>query len=241
MTPVVLITGAARRVGCATALKFADNGFNVAVHYNHSETDALAVVDAVARLGREAWAVRGDLAEPAAPEAIVAEALKHAGRIDVLVNNAAVFDPMRIDDFDERRWNEVLQINLTAVAAMCHHVWPAFQQQQGGAIVNLSDVAAEKPYPGYLACCASKGGVATLTRSLAKALAPLVRVNAVALGVAGPFLDGIGEKARKDVLGRVPLGRCGTFEEVADAVYFLAVDAAYMTGQILNVDGGLSM
>lgn len=235
-----LITGAAKRVGRAIALELADAGCNVAVHYNTSHQEAIAVRDQIAAGGRRCCLVQGDLADPDAPRRVVAAAVEALGSLDILINNAAIFTRMSLADFDAGAWQRTLQINLTAVAALCHHAQPHLNKAKPGQIVNLCDIAADRPWKGHLAHCVSKAGLVCLTKALARELAPTIQVNGVAPGIA-IFPDDYDQQTRDRLVARVPLGRAGSPEEVAAAVRFLVEHSHYTTGQIINIDGGRSI
>ena len=235
-----IITGAARRVGRAIALDLARAGCDVAVHYHRSRNDAVALRDEITGLGRRCCLVPGDLADIATAGRLIAETVEALGGLDVLVNNAAVFAPMSLADFDPDAWQRTMQVNLTAVAALCHHARPHLAASGAGRIVNLCDIAADRPWVGHLAYCVSKAGLVCLTRALARELAPGVRVNGVSPGIA-VFPDDYDQATRDRLIGKVPLGRPGSPEDVAAAVRFLVEQGDYVTGQIINVDGGRSI
>ncbi|NIP84922.1 MAG: SDR family NAD(P)-dependent oxidoreductase, partial [Planctomycetales bacterium] len=151
-----LVTGAARRVGRAIALQLADAGCHLAVHYRTSKADAISLRDRITATGRRCCLVRGDLADPAVPGRVIGEAVEGLGGLNVLVNNACVFGRMALEDFDHQTWQRELQVNLTAVVALCHHARSHLERDGGGKIVNLCDISAERPWKGYLAYCVSK-------------------------------------------------------------------------------------
>lgn len=235
-----LVTGAARRVGRAIALELAQAGCNVAVHYLSSKADAADLAEQIATTGRQSCLIRGDLADADTPARLVAEAVARLGRLDILINNAAVFDRISLDQFDYDAWQRVMQVNLTAVAALCHHARPHLASTGAGRIVNICDISGERPWPGHLAYCVSKAGLACLTKALARKLAPEVRVNGVAPGIAA-FPDDLDQDARDRLTARVPMRRAGSPQDVAAAVRFLVENGDYITGQIINVDGGRSI
>jgi len=235
---VALVTGAARRVGREIALELSRTGYDIAVHYRSSRDDAESLADAIRRAGRRAELLPADLALHSAAAALVGQCIASLGRLDVLVNNAAIFERSDPAAFDPNAWQRTLNINLTAPAALCHAA--AARMTDGGAIINLADISADRPLPGYLAYCVSKAGVVALTRGLARALAPRVRVNAVAPGVA-EWPPDYSDELKRSIVARVPMQRAGTPADVAAAVRFLAHDASYVTGVILPVDGGRSV
>ena len=235
---VALVTGAARRVGRAIALAMARAGADVAVHYNRSAAQAQAAAEEIRALGVAAEAIQADLAEPEHIESMFSAVGKRFGRLDVLVNNAAVFDRTPIETLTAEQWDAEMAVNARA-AALCIR-WAVPLMSDGGAIINITDVAAEKGWAGFPAYCASKAALLALTRSAAMALADRnIRVNAVAPGVV-EWHEATTEDRKKDILARVPLRRAGSADDVAAAVVFLARHD-YMTGQNLRVDGGWNM
>ena len=238
--PVALVTGGARRVGRAIALELAGAGCDIALHFRRSQDDARAVVGDVAALGRRAEMIQADLADPDAPRMVVESTVQAFGRLDVLVNNASVFDRMRIDEFDLQAWERTMRVNLAAPAALAACARPWLEASGAGKIVNLCDVSADRPWPSRLAYCASKAGLVSLTRALAKALAPRVQVNGVSPGIAA-FPDDCEAAARQRLIDNIPLQRAGNPQDIARTVRFLVWEGDYITGQIINVDGGWSI
>ncbi len=237
---VVIVTGAARRVGRAIALHLAEHGCDIVVHYGRSSAEAAGVADAIRRLGRRCTLVAGDLADASTPARIVEAAVAGLGRLDALVNNAAVFPTSTIDTLDPAAFAATLQVNLIAPVMLAAAAWPHFRKEGRGKVVNLVDIYAERPWEKYIAYCTAKAGLVNATRSLAKAMAPVVQVNAVAPGVA-QFPEDADEDSRMRILARVPLARPGSPEDIARTVRFLLADADYITGQVLAVDGGRSI
>ncbi|MCH8149909.1 MAG: SDR family oxidoreductase [Planctomycetes bacterium] len=238
-----LVTGGARRVGRAISLELAQAGCDIAVHYGTSEEDARTLVEAVRRNGRHAVMVQGDLAESSNWAGIVAESVHSLGRLDVLVNNASVFlteRPDTIDDFDAGLWEKMVRVNLTAPAGLAHHARPHLQAHGAGRIINICDIAADRPFPSHLAYGCTKSGLVSLTKALARALAPSITVNGISPGIA-LFPESYDTRRRESLIAEVPLRRAGTPEDVARAVRFLAESGDFVTGQILNVDGGRSV
>ncbi len=238
MSNVALVTGAARRVGRAIALELANAGYDIGLHFNTSGRDADEAAAAIRRLGRRVALLSADLADPAAAATLPARCADELGRLDALVNNASTFEPMRLADLDVSKWDHTLGVNLTAPALICRSAAPLFAA--GGVIVNICDIHAERPLPSYLAYSVSKAGLVALTRALAAELAPAIRVNAVAPGVAD-WPDDYSEEKRQRIIAHIPAHRAGTPEDVAAAVRFLTTDATYVTGFVLNVDGGRSV
>jgi pteridine reductase len=247
---VALVTGGARRVGRAIVLALAEAGCDVAVHYRSSHTEAHALVEQITTRGRKGVAVQGDLNDRCVWPEVISETVGRLDRLDVLINNASVFDAESpvgaapsedtVEGFRPDYWESVLRTNLIAPMALCHHAHPHLKKTGKGKIINLCDIAADHPWRHHLAYCASKSALATLTRALARALAPEIQVNAVAPGIA-MFPEEYSEDLRNRLIKRVPLGRAGTPREVAQLVRFLVESGGYMTGQIISIDGGRSL
>ena len=237
---VALVTGAARRVGRAIVVELARAGFDIAVHYCRSEAEAREVSGLVRGLGRRATLVRGDLAASTTPARLVEETLAALGGLTVLVNNASVFVATELDAWTAEAWAGVFQVNAIAPALLSQAAAPHLRASRRGRIVNLTDILAERPARRLDAYCASKAALASITRSLARELAPDITVNAVAPGIA-VFPDAYSAEQRDQLTRRVPLGRAGTPEQIAEAVRFLVTTADYMTGQTITVDGGRSI
>ncbi|HLH20675.1 MAG TPA: SDR family oxidoreductase [Bryobacteraceae bacterium] len=230
---VVLVTGAAKRIGRGIALRLAAEGARVAIHYHTSEEEARCTA---AECGG-APVFRADLESVEEIRRLFAEVASHFGRLDGLVNNAARFtrfDPLEIT---ERDWDFIHSVNLKATFFCCQAAARLMQRSGGGRIVNLSSLGGIRPWAEHAHYCASKAGVIMLTRALAKAFAPDITVNSVAPGVI-PF-DDIDERGKR-MIAATPARRGGTADEIADAVVYFLRASNFVTGQILAVDGGLS-
>jgi NAD(P)-dependent dehydrogenase (short-subunit alcohol dehydrogenase family) len=236
---VVLVTGAARRVGRAIATAFAAHGADIALHYGRSEADAHDAAEEIrSTTGQRVELCQADLANPDAIESMVTRAADTFGHIDVLVNNAGVYKPTPLNDLTAEQWDFHMAINARAPALCIRHIISAMPDD--GCIINITDIAAEKGWAGYPAYCASKAALLALTKSTAKALARRnIRVNAIAPGVA-EWSPADSEAARRAVLAQVPLKRPGTTADIASAAIFLAQND-YITAQTLRVDGGWHM
>lgn len=239
--PVILVTGAARRVGAAISLELHACGARVALHYRHSRTEAEALT---ARLNAtrpgSAFAVGGDLGVDGVPEAIADTTLAHFGRIDGLVNNASSFFPTPLGTIDAAAWADLTGSNLKGPLFLTQALAPALRESRG-AVVNIVDIHGERPLRHYALYCAAKAGLAGLTRALALEMAPEVRVNGVAPGPIEWPEDGQFARAeREQIIRHTLLQREGSPTDVARTVRFLLFDAPYITGQILAVDGGRS-
>ncbi|MCL4214871.1 MAG: SDR family oxidoreductase [Gemmatimonadales bacterium] len=233
-TRTALVTGAGRRVGRAIAFGLAERGWRVAVHHHGSSEGAAETVAAIEGRGGEAATFRADLLSAAAPDALVAEVVARFGRLDALVNSAASMLRTPVGETTAAQFDEVVALNLRAPFLLAQAA--ARVMSPGSAIVNVGDHMADEPVPGYAVHGVAKAGVHAMTRHLAAALAPGIRVNAVAPGfVLAP--EGYPPDAIARFAAATPLERIGTPEEVADAVAFL-LDATYITGETLRVDGG---
>jgi NAD(P)-dependent dehydrogenase (short-subunit alcohol dehydrogenase family) len=230
---VILVTGAAKRIGRGIAMHLARQGARVAIHYNGSEEEARATA---AECGG-APIFQADLQKVAEIERLFDDVDKHFGRIDGVVNNAARFttiDPLKITEAD---WDFIHSVNLKATFFCCQQAARRMIAGGGGRIVNISSLGGIRPWSNNAHYCASKAGVIMMTRALAKAFAPKVTVNSVAPGVI-PFGE-LDERA-KHLISRTPACRGGTAEEIAQAVEYFLSATNFVTGQILAVDGGLS-
>lgn len=237
---VALVTGGARRVGRAIATELARAGCDVAIHCRQSLAQADQLVREIASSGRRAGAFRADLADPTACRGMVDNVVREMGRLDILVNNAAVFEKTPLADADAAAWERILRINLLAPALLARAVAPIMRSAGAGRIINLVDILGQHPIGNHAPYCASKAALISLTRSLALELAPEITVNAIAPGIA-IFPEGYDEALRRRLIAKVPLGRAGSPEELAAIVRFLVTGGDYITGQIIAVDGGMSL
>ncbi len=237
---VALVTGAGRRVGRAIALELAAAGCDLVIHFNRSADEAEQVAEAVRAMGRKAALVRGDLVDASVPERLMSETVEQLGSVDVLVNNASIFEKMPLADVDAGVWERYWRINTLAPALLAQAAGMVMLRQERGCIVNLIDIYAERPPRNLAPYLASKGALATLTRALAIEFAPRVTVNGVAPGIA-IFPEDTDAEERRRIIERVPLKREGSPEQIARVVRFLAAEGDYITGQILSVDGGRSI
>jgi len=236
-----LVTGAAKRLGRCIAVRLAHAGADLIIHYNRSVDDARTTAKMIRDAGRRAELIQADLSDPRRIEAIFAELpalLPDRDRpLDVLVNNASVYDRTAIETLTADQWDRQMAVNARAGALCIRHA--AALMPTGGAIVNITDISAEDPRAGLPAYCASKAALLAVTKSAAKALAPDIRVNAVAPG-AVLWEEGLSEEYKQRVLARVPMKRAGSPEDVAAAVVFFCKND-YVTAQTLRVDGGWCM
>ena len=231
---VILITGGARRVGKALALAVAQAGADVVIHYGQSRTEAENVREEIETMGRKAILLPADLADPAQVASLISRTLEH-GPLFGLVNSAAIFEPLNWENSTLEDWNRHLAINLTAPFLLSQAFARALPLTESGRIVNLLDWRALRPGADHLPYTISKSALAALTQSLAIALAPRIVVNGLALGAILPPSDG---NVASSILDQVPAGRWATLEEVGQALVFLLDGPAYVTGEIIHVDGG---
>lgn len=238
---VALVTGGAVRIGAAISRALAAAGATVTVHHHRSAAEAEALVEAIEAEGGGAFTVCGDLAESEDRDALIEAVLQRAGRLDILVNNASVFERRPLSEMTSEAARRMWLINAEAPLMLTHAAAPHLAAADPGAVVNLVDNASGRSdWPNHSHYCASKSALMSITRSLAKELAPAIRVNAVGPG-AILFQDWESEARRNEVLRAIPMGRQGTVEEVAETVVFLAGGPTYITGQRLDVDGGWSL
>ena len=232
----ILVTGAARRVGRALARACAAAGANVVIHYHHSEQEAEQARQEIAAMDRTAWLVQANLANASEIDGMIAR-LAEAGPLYGLVNSAAIFEPLRMQDTTLAEWNRHMMINLTAPFLLSKAFAAQLPPDGEGRIVNMVDWRALRPGADHFPYTISKAALTSLTTALAVALAPNVSVNALALGAILPPAD----KTPADdaaLLSRVPAGRWGELSEVQSALLFLLAGPAYVTGQVIHVDGG---
>ena len=246
-SPVVLITGAARRIGAAMARKFHQQGFRVVLHYHRSAAEAQALAASLnARREASATVIQAALTDMESVGKLVGHSLDCYGRMDVLVNNASGFYPTPIAEVSQQHWDELIGSNLRGAFFLSSTLADALARRRG-AIINLIDVHADQPLARHSIYNIAKAGLKAMTRSLALELAPQVRVNGVSPGAIlwPPALedddDPAVQQARGAVLQSVPVGRLGKAEEIAATVYFLACEASYVTGTVIKVDGGRSL
>jgi 3-oxoacyl-[acyl-carrier protein] reductase/pteridine reductase len=231
---VILVTGAAKRIGRSIALALAQEGARVAIHYNESEEDARATA---AECG-DAEVFRANLESVSEIRAMIDRVAERFGRFDGVVNNAARFTKFDPLDIEEKDWDYIHDVNLKSVFFCCQAAARVMLGSDGGHIVNISSLGALRPWQDHAHYCASKAGVVMLTKCLAKAWAPTIAVNTVAPGVI-PF-DKADDRIRR-FIAATPAGRAGTGEEVAEAVMFFMKSTQFITGQVMAVDGGLSL
>jgi len=232
-----MVTGAAKRVGREIALALARRGANIALHFNTSSVEAAKTAQEIAALGVRVELFQAELNEDPAIQAMVSGVMAKFGRLDGLVNNAAVFFKTPFDTLTAEDWDRTMSVNLRAVFLCSVHAGRAMLEGDGGSIVSIADWAGERPYRDYVPYCVSKAGVIALTKGLAKTLAPKIRVNCIGPGPVLTPADLSVEDAA-EIMERTPMKRHGSPLDVASAVVFLFEGSDFMTGAFIPVDGG---
>ncbi|MBT8422667.1 MAG: pteridine reductase [Gammaproteobacteria bacterium] len=236
-----LITGAAKRVGASIAQTLHANGANIAVHYGSSSADADALVDELNNTRADsAFAIQADIRDSSALPALVANVIQHSGRLDILINNASTFYPTPLDEVTEADWDDLLGTNLKAPLFLSQAAAPHLRKT-GGQIINIVDIHARRPLKNHPVYGPAKAGLEMLTRSLAKDLAPEIRVNGISPGAILWPEDGMPDSAKASIVKQIPLGRVGEPADIARTALFLIKDAPYITGHVIAVDGGRSV
>lgn len=242
--PVALVTGSARRIGAAIARRFHDRSYRVLLHCRNSTAEAEALATEFnARRAYSAAVLSADLASIDGGEQLARQALARFRRVDVLVNNASSYYPTTFGEVSAEQWDDLLGSNLRGHFFLGQALGEELRARRG-AVVNIGDIHADRPRHGFSAYSIAKAGLKAMTRSLAVELAPSVRVNAIAPGSilwpehladeSDPAVAG----TRQEILRSIPLKRLGDPDQVADLCWFLAVEASYMTGQTVRMDGG---
>ena len=240
-----LVTGAAARIGACVAEALHVRGCDVLLHYNSSQDSAQRLADRLnTTRSNSVFPVSAELSSPGGVECLVQETKARFSRLDILVNNASRFYPTLSGDTQVWQWDDLMNSNLRGPYFLVQALLGELRAARG-TVINLADIHAERPMPGHAVYSISKSGVAMMTRALATELAPEIRVNGVAPGaILWPENESPGnnkQDGRQAILDRIALGRLGEPEDIAGAVCYLALDAPYVTGQILAVDGGRSL
>ncbi|MCB9684094.1 MAG: SDR family oxidoreductase [Alphaproteobacteria bacterium] len=246
--PTALVTGAAVRVGRAIALELAASGFDLLLHHRSRPDEIEHVAEGVRAHGGQAHVVAADLGTREGRAAVVDAARTAFGALNLLVNNASVFYPVAFDRIDDDEWDRVLEVNLKAPFVLCRDLLPLLRaadatrfgapEEQHGVVVHLCDIGADRPVSGHAHYSVSKAGLVMLVRAMAVELSPAVRTVGVSPGqVAWP--ESYDEATRRALARRIPLGRVGAPEDVARLVRFLTMEAHYLDGVVIPVDGGL--
>ena len=234
---VALITGGGGRIGQAIASALAHEHAHVVISYRTSRTQALHTVRRLMTYGVRAEAIHADVSRASDVRALMTRIARRFGRLDVLVNSAAIFERTPFDTLTEAAWDRHLTINLKGPFLCALHASRLMRRHDGGKILNIADWAGERPYRDYLPYCVSKAGVIALTKGLAKELAPSIQVIAIA---PGPILPppGMSAAERRRAVARIPLKRWGAPQDIANAVLFAIQGTDFMTGSTIFVDGG---
>ena len=236
-----LVTGAARRIGACIAETLHQRGCEVFLHY-HTSADAVSTLAQKLNGSRpgSAWALQADLGDPAGIERLAGLVRENAGRLDLLVNNASQFFPTGVGSTSQGQWDKLMDSNLRGPYFLTQSLVKELALA-GGCVVNLLDVHAVKPMPGHAVYCMAKAGLQMMTLALARELGPQIRVNGVAPGaILWPEHES-SSSAQQAILDKTVMGRAGRPEDIASAVAYLGLDAPYVTGQVLAVDGGRSL
>ncbi|MBT3220000.1 MAG: SDR family oxidoreductase [Proteobacteria bacterium] len=244
-----VVTGGGRRVGRAIALELARHNFDLVIHCHQSTTEAAKVAESCRQLGVQAHVESADLETIAGNNSLATAIANRWSSLHLLVNNASLFEAAPFESLDAAKWQRMLDVNLRSPFLLSHALLPLFRRANGaalgapdgqrGVVVHLCDIGAQRPLRGYTHYSVSKAGLAMLVKSMAVELAPEIRTVGVSPGqVMWPeHYDG---QRRKRLVQRIPLSRVGTAEDVASLVRFLALEAHYVNGEIISVDGGLS-
>ena len=234
-----LVTGAAKRIGRAIALKLAAAGANVAITYFGSQADAEETVRALAGFDVEAFAVRTDLNDPDSIRESVAAVVEEFGRLDILVNNAGVFESAALEQITVAQWDHMFSTNTRAPFLVAQAAYPHLRAAEGGGrIIHIGSLGGTHPWATHAHYCTSKAALHMLSQTMAKAWAPEISVNCVAPGM---IVQGEVGEGHAHFAERTPMGRNGTADDVAEAVLFFATGPHFITGQLLGVDGGLGL
>lgn len=244
MAKIALVTGASKGIGRACALRLAQDGMTVIVNYSHSDADAEAVVNEIKAMGQDAMAVKADVGDADQVKEMIKTITKTYGQIDVLVNNAGIVRDEFLLMLNKDNLDKCFELNVKGYFFCAQQAVLKMFRKKSGVIINMSSVSSMVAIPGQTVYSATKGAVNSMTQTMAKELAPYgIRVNAVAPGfVQTEMVDQLPPEKKEEYLKVVPMGRFADVKEIADLVSFLCSDASsYMTGQVLVLDGGLSL
>ena len=234
----VLITGGAKRIGARIARTLHAEEMNLVIHFNTSSDDANKLCSELNSIrNNSAIAIGSNLTNQTEVESLITKVIETTGQLDVLINNASTFYPTPIEDITLDDWDNLMGTNLKAPLFLCKHAAPHIKESKG-CIINMVDIHASKPLKNHPIYGSAKSGLVMLTRSLAKDLAPEVRVNGIAPGMILWPENGPSEETKQKVIDQIPLKRSGEPNDIAQTVLFLIAHADYITGQIIAVDGG---
>jgi len=238
---VALVTGGARRIGAAISRCLHKDGANVVIHYRGSANEATMLCDELNALrSGSAMSIQADLADTAKLPELIATVTDWHGALDILINNASSFYPTPIGEVSEDHWNDLVGVNLKAPLFLSQAALEALRKSHG-VIINIVDIHSQRPLREHVVYGSAKAGLAMLTRSLAKDLAPEIRVNGVSPGAIMWPEAGLSDATKTTILEQIPAGRAGDAGDIAGCVLYLVRDASYVTGQIIAVDGGRSI
>jgi 3-oxoacyl-[acyl-carrier protein] reductase/pteridine reductase len=233
-----LVTGAAKRLGRAIAIKLAEAGADITITWNTSETEAAQTVADIQALGRKAQAIRCNVRNESEIKATIAETLKQHGQLNILVNNAANFETVELEKITTEQWDAIFETNTRAPFIFSRECLPHLRATKG-RIIQMGSLGGLHPWATHAHYCSSKAAVHMLVKTMAKSFGPDVTVNAVAPGWID--MDPEPTEQTKRMIGKTPMKRSGTPADVAEAVLYFATAASFITGQILPVDGGLGL
>ena len=238
---VALVTGAAKRIGAEVIRKLHAEGMRVILHYNSSDHAANKIIDELNAVRPDsAKALQFDLLDIDQIDTFAKQVANIWGRLDLLVNNASTFYPTSIESISTEQWNDLVTVNLQAPLFLSKSCAP-YLNEQHGCIINIVDIHADRPLKGYTIYCIAKAGLGMLTKSLARELAPNIRVNGISPGaIMWPEIEDY-EPTHQEIIERTALKREGDPSDIADTVWFLSTSANYITGQIIAVDGGRTL
>jgi NAD(P)-dependent dehydrogenase (short-subunit alcohol dehydrogenase family) len=237
---VVLVTGSSDRIGKAIALTLAQNGAYVVIHHHTNKSGAIRTAEEIEDLGLKTAVVQGDLSLKNDWQRIRTKILDNFDRIDVLVNNAAIFHKTPFFDAKVEDWDDFMNVNLKSVFLGCQVIGEWMYDNGSGKIINISDIASETIWPNYIPYCVSKAGVIAITKGVAKALAPNVLVNCIAPGTL-LLANDHDKNLEESLINRTPLKRIGSPQDIANAVLFLIEGSDFINGAVIKVDGGRSL
>ncbi len=239
-TRVALVTGGGKRLGNRIALALAKNGFDVAINYHTSKKGAMQAVNSIRVLGKRSLPLQADISRSSDVRKMIRKVIQVFGRIDLLVNNSAIFVHSPMLKTSERIWDSTININLKGTFLCSQAVAPIMLKQKRGRIVNIASLGGLQAWKEHVPYSVSKAGVVMLTRIMARSLAPYILVNAIAPGTIS-FRGEEDNSVRHTSKKNIPLKKYGTSSDMTDMVVFLATKADYITGQVISIDGGRSI
>ncbi|MFJ8267261.1 3-oxoacyl-ACP reductase [Peribacillus asahii] len=240
---VAIVTGGSRGIGAAIAMELAKNGAKVVINYNRSAGSAEQVIESIKKIGGEAYAVQADVSNSEESENLIKETINHFGRLDILINNAGITRDSTFKKLSEEDWRTVIDVNLNSVYNTSSIALPYLLESDAGRIINISSIIGQAGGFGQTNYAAAKAGIIGYTKSLALELAKSsVTVNSICPGfIDTEMVQEIPENIRENIVAKIPARRFGQPEEIARGVVFLCKDGGYITGQQLNINGGLYM